>query len=325
MITHDMAAEVFDVSVPGARCFVGNGIVNHNTINVPEETTVDEIDALHLEAWQSGLKAVAIYRDGSKVGQPLSVTKKPAVVTAPVTERIVPDAVQPGQVIERIIERVSHEPVRRKLPRSRVSRTFEFRVADCKGFVTVGEYEDGRPGEIFVRVSKQGSTLAGIMDAFAISISHGLQYGVPLRAFVEAFVGMRFEPAGMTDDPDIRIASSLLDYLFRRLAVEYLPAHERAELNILTTGERIQPTLPGVEEAVTETRTGAEVVPDPPTRHAPPAPAELDLRSNTPARSPIEHDLAAADAPLCMTCGIHMQRAGSCYVCPDCGTTSGCP
>src|SRR5690606_4457142 len=119
---------------------------------------------------------------------------------------------------------------------SRRSRTFEFRVADCKGFVTIGEYDDGRPGEIFVRVSKQGSTLAGIMDAFAISLSHGLQYGVPLRAFVEAFVGMRFEPAGITDDPDIRIASSLIDYLFRRLAVEYLPASERAELNILTTG-----------------------------------------------------------------------------------------
>jgi ribonucleoside-diphosphate reductase alpha chain len=289
------------------------------TINLPEEVTVDEVDALHLEAWQAGIKCVAIYRDNCKVGQPLSVTKKPATITAPVVERLVPDAVQPGQIVERIIERVSHEPVRRKLPRSRVSRTFEFRVADCKGFVTVGEYEDGRPGEIFVRVSKQGSTLAGIMDAFAISISHGLQYGVPLRAFVEPFVGMRFEPAGMTDDPDIRIASSLLDYLFRRLAVEYLPAHERAELNILTTGERIQPTLPGVEEAVTETRAGTDITPDPPSVHA-----DIDLRPLPLGQPHIEHDLAAADAPLCMTCGIHMQRAGSCYVCPDCGTTSGC-
>jgi ribonucleoside-diphosphate reductase alpha chain len=126
----------------------------------------------------------------------------------------------------------------------------------------------------------------------------------------------------MTDDPDIRIASSLLDYLFRRLAVEYLPAHERAELNILTTGERIQPTLPGVEEAVTETRTGAEVVPDPPSRHR--AQPEIDLRPVAAVAPAIDHDYAAADAPLCMTCGIHMQRAGSCYVCPDCGTTSGC-
>ena len=200
-----------------------------------------------------------------------------------------------------------------------MSRTFEFRVADCKGFVTVGEYDDGRPGELFVRVSKQGSTLAGIMDAFAISVSHGLQYGVPLRAFVEAFVGMRFEPAGMTDDPDIRIATSLVDYLFRRLAVEYLPTHERVELNILTTGERIQPTLPGVEEAATETRAGIDITPDPPSVHA-----DIDLRPLPRGQPLIEHDRAAADAPLCMTCGIHMQRAGSCYVCPDCGTTSGC-
>ena len=110
-------------------------------------------------------------------------------------------AAEPPQVVERIVETVVHEPVRQKLPRTRTSQTFAFRVADCKGFVTVGEYEDGRPGEIFLRVSKQGSTLAGIMDAFAISVSHGLQYGVPLRAFVEAFTNMRFEPAGMTDDP----------------------------------------------------------------------------------------------------------------------------
>ena len=137
-------------------------------------------------------------------------------------------------------------------------------MADCKGFVTVGEYDDGRPGEIFVRVSKQGSTLAGIMDAFAISVSHGLQYGVPLRSFVEAFTGMRFEPAGMTDDPDIRIANSLMDYLFRKLAVMYLSLEERAELGILTTSERMQPTLPGVEESLIENRQG-DMPSDPPS------------------------------------------------------------
>ncbi len=136
-------------------------------------------------------------------------------------------------------------------------------MADCKGFVTVGEYDDGRPGEIFLRVSKQGSTLAGIMDAFAISVSHGLQYGVPLRSFVEAFTNMRFEPAGMTDDPDIRIASSLIDYIFRRLAVDYLSYEERAELGILTVGERTQPTLPGVEETVVENRQGSDMAADP--------------------------------------------------------------
>ena len=186
-------------------------------------------------------------------------------------------------------------------------------MADCKGFVTIGEYDDGRPGEVFVRVSKQGSTLAGIMDAFAISLSHGLQYGVPLRAFVDAFTGMRFEPAGMTDDPDLRIATSLIDYLFRRLAVEYLSVEERAELNILTTSERTQPTLPGVEESVTETRQGSEVPADPPTL---PSAAQFAAQL---ALAP-----SGADAPLCMQCGVAMQRAGSCYVCTDCGATSGC-
>ncbi len=160
-----------------------------------------------------------------------------------------PPRPRPARSVERIVEKeIVYQPIRQKLPRTRTSRTFEFRVADCKGFVTVGEYDDGRPGEIFVRVSKQGSTLAGIMDAFAISVSHGLQYGVPLRSFVEAFTGMRFEPAGMTDDPDMRIANSLMDYLFRKLALVYLSPDERAELNIFSTAERMQPTLPGVEE-----------------------------------------------------------------------------
>src|SRR4029077_19218242 len=156
------------------------------------------------------------------------------------------------QEVERIVETIIvQEPVRQKLPKTRRSRTFSFRVADCHGYVTVGEYEDGRPGEVFLKVAKQGSTLAGIMDAFAISVSHGLQYGVPLEAFVEMFTNMRFEPAGMTDDPDIRFATSLVDYLFRRLAVEDLTYEKREAMGILTVGERTQPTLPGVEEAAT--------------------------------------------------------------------------
>ena len=164
-------------------------------------------------------------------------------------------------------------------------------MADCKGYVTVGEYADGRPGEIFVRVSKQGSTLAGIMDAFAISLSHGLQHGVPLRSFVAAFVGMRFEPAGMTDDPDIRISTSLIDYLFRRLAIEYLSPAERRDLNILTTGERIQPTLPGVEEATTESRQGLDITPDPPSA------APRDANDTSPWPSAVENTslLVASD------------------------------
>jgi ribonucleoside-diphosphate reductase alpha chain len=273
------------------------------TVNLPEEATLEEVEQLHIDAWKLGIKAVAIYRDNCKVAQPLSATKK-AVEGADVAVETV------EKVVERIVEKVVYEPVRQKLPRTRVSKTFEFRVADCKGFVTVGEYEDGRPGEIFVRVSKQGSTLAGIMDAFAISVSHGLQYGVPLRAFVDMYTNMRFEPAGITDDAEIRFASSLVDYIFRRLAVEYLSPEERADLGILTVDERMQPTLPGVEEHTTPTSTGADVVPDPASQHA-----EVPQLANSPA---------ASDAPYCYVCGVVMQRAGACFVCSGCGTTSGC-
>ncbi len=270
------------------------------TANLPETATVADVEDLYLQAWKLGLKALAIYRDNCKVAQPLSVagteteTRSDAIASA--AQAALAHAAR---------------PVRERLPRSRTSRTLEFRVADCKGFVTVGEYADGRPGEIFVRVSKQGSTLAGIMDAFAIAISHGLQYGVPLDAYVRAFVGMRFEPAGMTDDPELRIASSLIDYLFRRLAVEYLGPEVRSELNIFTTDERLQPTLPGVEEATAVTAQGTDVQPDPPSA--------VDVAE--PAR---RLAMPAADAPLCMQCGTRMTRAGSCFACSNCGNTSGC-
>jgi ribonucleoside-diphosphate reductase alpha chain len=283
------------------------------TVNMPEEATVEDVEQLHLDAWKLGLKAVAIYRDNCKVAQPLSQAKKEGA------DADVPAAAA-TQVVETIVEKIIREPFREKLPRSRTSRTFEFRVADCKGFVTVGEYEDGRAGEIFIRVSKQGSTLAGILDAFAISISHGLQYGVPLRSFVEAFTGMRFEPAGMTDDPDIRIANSLLDYLFRKLALMYLSPAERAELNIYSTQERMQPTLPGVEESVVETRQGHDIQPDP---KSVPSASELEAQMQS-APPPASPSFKASDAPMCMQCGVQMIRAGSCHACPSCGTTSGC-
>ncbi|HEU0172193.1 MAG TPA: vitamin B12-dependent ribonucleotide reductase, partial [Acidimicrobiales bacterium] len=209
------------------------------TVNMPEEATVEEVEQLHIDAWRLGVKAIAIYRDNCKVGQPLSTAKKETAAS--------PGPAGSPAAATQVVEKIIKVPVREKLPRNRASHTFEFRVADCKGFVTVGEYEDGRPGEIFLKVSKQGSTLAGIMDAFSISVSYGLQYGVPLRNFVEAFTNTRFEPAGITDDADLRIATSILDYIFRRLAVDYLSYEERAELGILTTGERTQPTLPGVE------------------------------------------------------------------------------
>ena len=284
------------------------------TINCPEDTTVDEIERLLIESWRRGVKCVALYRDNCKVAQPMSAataTSAPTVVGSLTSPAPSPLSEAAAQVIERIV----HRPIREKLPRNRRSRTFEFRVADCKGFVTVGEYDNGAPGELFLRVSKQGSTLAGIMDAFAIAVSHGLQYGVPLRAYVEAFVGMRFEPAGMTDDPDLRIATSMLDYLFRKLSLMYLSPDERAELNIFSTEERHQPTLPGVEESTTETRQGMDITPDPVGKAAPAALAPRQVRTI---------DIRAKDAPLCMVCGNQMVRAGSCYACEDCGATSGC-
>ncbi len=294
------------------------------TVNMPEEATVEEIEALHMLSWKLGIKAVAIYRDNCKVGQPLSTAKKDDVKVD------APEAAATA-VVEKIVERVISKPVRQKLPRSRRGRTFEFRVADCKGFATIGEYEDGRPGEVFLTVSKQGSTLSGIMDAFAKSISYGLQYGVPMRAFVEAFVNMRFEPAGMTDDPDIRFAASIMDYLFRRLALEYLTYDEREEMGIFSVDERLQPTLPGVEETSYQSSNGADVATDPKSIPsveelvtqlsmgiAPVAP--VSDHSAEIARKALKH----SDAPMCMQCGVQMNRAGSCHACPSCGSTSGC-
>jgi ribonucleoside-diphosphate reductase alpha chain len=314
------------------------------TVNMPTEVSVDEVEQLHIDAWKLGVKAIAIYRDGCKVAQPLNMTKKDVIDDTPAAEPV-------ETVVERIVEKVVtvKEPVRRKLPRTRTSKTFEFRVADCKGFVSVGQYEDGRPGEIFIRISKQGSTLAGIMDAFAVSISYGLQYGVPLRAYVETFTNTRFEPAGMTDDPDLRIASSLLDYMFRRLAVDYLSLEERQELGILTVSERTQPTLPGVEETVTETSQGSDIPADPKSIPSASSLAQeleeatdqtspgtqpslleragvLDAETGPAADVPqaARPEVRHSDAPYCMQCGVQMMRAGSCHACPSCGSTSGC-
>lgn len=299
------------------------------TVNMPEEASVEEIEALHQLSWELGLKAVAVYRDNCKVGQPLSTAKKGE---SHAEGALTAAALEPVTKIERIVERI-YQPIRQKLPRSRSAKTFEFRVADCKGFATIGEYEDGRPGEIFLTVSKQGSTLSGIMDAFAKSISYGLQYGVPMRAFVEAFVNSRFEPAGMTDDPDIRFATSIMDYLFRRLALVYMSYDERAELGIFSIDERLQPTLPGVEESAVETSMGTEIAADPKSvpsvdefaaqlelGTAPAAPNNDVTNPGGVARPAVRQ----SDAPMCMQCGVQMQRAGSCHACPSCGSTSGC-
>ncbi len=274
------------------------------TCNVPEETTVDELEQVHIDAWHLGLKAIAIYRDNCKVAQPLATQKKAGDNTL-------------AAVAERVVEHVItvEKPVRRKLPKKRDSKTFSFRVADCHGYVTVGEFQDGQPGELFLKVAKQGSTLAGIMDGFAIAVSLGLQFGVPLRTFVEKFTNVRFEPAGMTDDRELRFATSLLDYIFRRLAVEYLPVDERREIGVLTVDERVQPTLPGVEEASTENHPGLDTLP---VEEQAPEAAQPSEAASTMS-STIE-----GETVICHICGDIMQRAGSCYACPSCGTTSGC-
>jgi ribonucleoside-diphosphate reductase alpha chain len=323
------------------------------TVNLPEDVTVEDVEQLHIDAWRMGIKAVAVYRDNCKVGQPLSTTKKEsaevdargdAVPAGSEAEAHARELAENIAVLEaalaheqaRTSETVLVGAVRERLPRRRKSSTFAFRVADCEGYVTVGEYEDGRPGEVFMKVSKQGSTLAGIMDAFSISVSLGLQHGVPLATYVRKYTNMRFEPAGITDDADLRIATSLVDYIFRRLAVDYLPMEERAELGVLSTSERMQPTLPGVEETATESTGVVEVgaidpviatVVDGSTPALFETPTTMPAAEVAPPAASAQHLLARAeprDAPYCYQCGNAMQRAGSCYVCASCGTTSGC-
>ncbi len=288
------------------------------TVNMPEEVTVEEIEQLHMDSWKMGLKAVAIYRDNCKVGQPLSMLKKGGNAnneTAPVAVVAVED------ISDKIIVRGA---VRREMPRVRAAKTFAFKVADSKGYITVGEFEDGTPGEVFIRIAKQGSTLSGIMDAFAISVSNGLQYGVPLKNYVRAFSHMSFAPAGITDDPDIRTASSLVDYIFRRLAMTYLNFDDRLELGLANfedmpdeqvsllddlepTTEEVSPPAGGVASAV---------APVAPTVIAPVAVVKFPKEKKAS-----RHD---EGAPMCYNCGNQTQKAGSCYVCTSCGSTTGC-
>ncbi|MHB1987924.1 MAG: vitamin B12-dependent ribonucleotide reductase [Acidimicrobiales bacterium] len=288
-----------------AQPFVSGAI--SKTVNMPEEVTVEEVEQLHIDAWRMGLKAIAIYRDNCKVAQPLSTTKKASVSALPEVSATSPT---PQVAVT----------TRTRLPRRRRSNTFAFRVADCEGYVTVGEYEDGRPGEVFMKVSKQGSTLSGVMDAFSISVSIGLQHGVPLSTLVRKYTNMRFEPAGITDDPDLRLASSLVDYIFRRLAIDYLSYDERLELGVLSTGERTQPTLPGLEDV-----DGDRAVAEEKERFGAGGDASESGSSSLGTGGASVPGLAETrDAPFCYACGNIMQRAGSCYACPSCGATSGC-
>ena len=303
------------------------------TVNMPESATVEDIEKIYFEGWKLGLKALAIYRDNCKVGQPLSdARKKPAEATA-TQAQAAPAAAPPEQ----------HRPVRRRLPRQRPATVTRFSVAGAEGYMTASSYPDDGVGEVFLKLGKQGSTLAGVMDAFSMAISVGLQYGIPLDSYVAKFTNMRFEPAGLTDDPDIRIASSVMDYIFRRLALDHLPYEDRAELGILSAAERaaevaghdpsglaeeVDPVELAQSAAVEQPHTERTSVPAPaPALNAQPAQsatAPFPAAPHSTAELIESQQGRTADAPLCLTCGTKMRPAGSCYVCEGCGSTSGC-
>jgi ribonucleoside-diphosphate reductase alpha chain len=273
-----------------AQPFISGAI--SKTVNMPEDATVEDVEQLFVEGWRLGLKAIAIYRDNCKVAQPLSGKKK-EVAAVPTS--------------------APETPIRRRLPDTRPAKTFSFSVGGADGYITAGEYPGDGIGEVFLKVAKQGSTLSGIMDAFAISVSLGLQYGVPLEAYVQKFTNMRFEPSGMTSDPDIRFASSLVDYIFRRLALEYLPEDTRDGLGVRSIEERKADAL---GEAHIESPPEAAPVTN---GNGGPQPIELEQKAVEPGPT-----MKRSDAPLCYACGSKMQPAGSCYVCGSCGATSGC-
>jgi ribonucleoside-diphosphate reductase alpha chain len=290
------------------------------TVNLPESATKQDIERIYLEGWKLGLKALAIYRDNCKVGQPLSASKKSAA------EKAEPAAATPHEV----------RPVRRRLPRQRTATVTRFSVAGAEGYMTASSYPDDGIGEVFLKLGKQGSTLAGVMDAFSMAISVGLQYGIPLESYVAKFTNMRFEPAGMTDDPDIRMASSVMDYIFRRLALDHLAYDERSELGILNTAERTA-QLNGEDPAATADEIDPEElaqsaqVEKVQVRESAAGTPKPESTPQEPPKGPhsstelIESQLGrVADAPLCLTCGTKMRPAGSCYVCEGCGSTSGC-
>jgi ribonucleoside-diphosphate reductase alpha chain len=261
-----------------------------------------------------GIKALAVYRDNCKVGQPLS-DGKAKKKDAPVEAEAIPT------------------PVRKRLPKSRPSTTTSFSVGGAEGYMTSGAYADGALGEVFLKLGKQGSTLAGVMDAFSIAVSIGLQYGVPLETFVEKFTNLRFEPAGMTDDADIRMAQSMMDYIFRRLALDYLPFEQRSAMGLFTSSERaraletgeytqdVTPASVDTPKAVAAPAAAPAAAPKAVEVKIEPAPLDRAIGSSSDL---LESMGIKSDAPLCMTCGVKMRMSGACFVCEGCGNTSGC-
>jgi ribonucleoside-diphosphate reductase alpha chain len=257
------------------------------TVNMPSDSTPEEIEKAYIESWRLGLKAVAVYRDGCKRSQPLSTSKD--------EKKDAPVAAEP-QVITKIVTEA--RPVRRKLPDERHAITHKFSIAGHEGYITVGMYEDGKPGEIFLVMAKEGSTISGLMDAFATSISMALQYGVPLETLVDKFSHVRFEPSGFTKNPDIPMAKSITDYIFRWMASKFLSKEIQARVGI-QNGDTTNYEAPAAPKpAATE-----------------PSSSSADSQSTFRAQS---------DAPACHFCGSIMVRNGACYRCTNCGSTSGC-
>jgi ribonucleoside-diphosphate reductase alpha chain len=289
------------------------------TVNLPETATVEEIADVYLQGWKLGLKALAVYRDNCKVGQPLSDG------TASRTDDKKTVAVE-----TEVVEKVVYRPTRKRLPKSRPSRTTSFSVGGAEGYMTSGSYPDDGLGEVFLKLGKQGSTLAGVMDAFSIAVSIALQYGVPLETFVQKFTNLKFEPAGLTDDPDIRMAQSIMDYIFRRLALDYLSFEERAELGIYTATERARQVETGSYLPPEEELSEAESLKNDPGDDVRtdemdvPGTKPIPQGAHTTAELFEEITGTSVDAPLCLTCGTKMRPSGSCYVCEGCGSTSGC-
>ncbi|GCD99802.1 vitamin B12-dependent ribonucleotide reductase [Embleya hyalina] len=289
------------------------------TVNMSEDATVEEIEEIYFQGWKLGIKALAIYRDNCKVGQPLSAGKGENKGKADDGKSTA------ATVVEKVVE---YRPVRKRLPKGRPGITTSFSVGGAEGYMTANSYPDDGLGEVFLKMSKQGSTLAGMMDAFSIAVSVGLQYGVPLETYVSKFTNMRFEPAGLTDDPDVRMAQSIVDYIFRRLALDHLPFETRSALGIHSAAERTRHLETGSYEpdepaAAEDMRTLAQSAPtDAPPKVPDLKPVPAAVHSSTELLEARQG--RSADAPLCFSCGIKMRPAGSCYVCEGCGSTSGC-
>ncbi|WP_328992578.1 vitamin B12-dependent ribonucleotide reductase [Kribbella sp. NBC_01245] len=301
------------------------------TVNLPESATVEEISDVYFQGWKLGLKALAVYRDNCKVGQPLSDSKTAKANGSDTS----------GVVVEKVVEKVvEYRATRKRLPKSRPSRTTSFSVGGAKGYMTAGSYPDDGLGEVFLKMGKQGSTLAGVMDAFSIAVSVALQHGVPLETYVQKFTNLKFEPAGLTDDPDVRMAQSIMDYIFRRLALDHLPFDERAALGIYSAEERSRQLDTGSYEAPVELSEADSLKAVKPASSSETTEAvaavEADASVDAAAAKPVKGEArttaemfelitgTSVDAPLCFTCGTKMRPSGSCYVCEGCGSTSGC-